>query len=380
MNNEDRSEEAVCYLTFFKNRLFKKEGVILHTINVGPLVLNFELVIFILSAFMGYWALRYRLKMAAVEAKTGDKFVSALILGFFTWKFSLIIFDPASIIAYPMSLLYFSGGERGLWLAVAVSVLFLWVRSRKDGTSIKMNLDVLGVGWLVGSSSYVLLLLAVDSTDMILRMIYASLNVVLLVYLFRKRGPLGNRAVINQLVLGCCLGLILLTWGTYGHSKGNLAGEAGNQQQTAEGVKIGIKKGNQAPDFELLTLEGERVKLADFKGKKVLLNFWATWCPPCKAEMPHMEKFSQDYANKDVVVLAVNLTQTEKNPGVVSDFAQKFALTFPIVLDQEGDVANTYQILSYPTSYMLDSQGIIYERFQGAIHYETMEKAIAKMN
>src|SRR5699024_9680896 len=75
-----------------------------------------------------------------------------------------------------------------------------------------------------------------------------------------------------------------------------------------ESDEIATKKGELAPDYELTTLDGEQVKLSDYKGERVMLNFWATWCPPCRAEMPDMEKFQQ---NKDVQVLAVNLTETE---------------------------------------------------------------------
>lgn len=171
--------------------------------------------------------------------------------------------------------------------------------------------------------------------------------------------------------------LILAVWGIYDYTKNQT--ESSNQQQTTEESEIGIKKGNKAPDFELLNLNGEPVKLSDFTDKKVILNYWATWCPPCRAEMPHMEKFYKDN-EKDVVVLAVNLTNTEQNRDNVSDFVKDFGLTFPIVMDEEGDVSSTYQVIAYPTSYIIDSQGIIQEVFQGAINYDIMEKAISKIN
>ncbi len=171
--------------------------------------------------------------------------------------------------------------------------------------------------------------------------------------------------------------LILAVWGIYDYTKDRTA--TNNQQQTTEEAEVGIKKGNIAPDFELLNLNGNPVKLSDFTGKKVILNYWATWCPPCRAEMPHMEKFYNDN-EKDVVVLAVNLTNTEQNRDNVSDFVEDFGLTFPVIMDEEGDVSSTYQVIAYPTSYMIDSQGIIQEVFQGAINYDIMEKAISKMD
>ena len=172
--------------------------------------------------------------------------------------------------------------------------------------------------------------------------------------------------------------LMLVGWGIYDYTKNKIDQTNTNAlQQTAE--NIGIKKGNTAPDFELFNLDEQPVKLSDFLGKKVILNFWATWCPPCRVEMPHMEKISKQYEN-DVVVLSVNLTHTEKSQSGVAEFVEKFGLTFPVVLDTKGDVANTYQIVAYPTTYIIDSQGIIQEIFQGAINDETMEKELSKIN
>lgn len=177
------------------------------------------------------------------------------------------------------------------------------------------------------------------------------------------------------------LALFLLAgWGLYDYSKkdSHQVGTA-KQQRTLEDTEIGIKKGNIAPDFELLSLDGEAVKLSDFAGKKVILNFWATWCPPCRAEMPHMEKFYEKYG-KGAVVLAVNLTHTEKKQSNVSTFVEDFELSFPIVMDEEGDVTGMYQVFAYPTSYMIDSQGIIQEIYRGAMDYATMKQMTSKMN
>lgn len=144
-------------------------------------------------------------------------------------------------------------------------------------------------------------------------------------------------------------------------------------------VEKGIKKGQLAPDFTLNDLEGKSVSLSDFKGKTVFVNYWATWCPPCRAEMPHMEQIYNEYKDNEIVFLAVNLTQTEKNIEGVSQFVQDFGLTFPVVLDEKGDAMVDYEIVAYPTTYVLDKQGIIQEKFQGAIDYNIMKKTISKL-
>ncbi|MFK9093725.1 redoxin domain-containing protein [Bacillus salipaludis] len=138
-----------------------------------------------------------------------------------------------------------------------------------------------------------------------------------------------------------------------------------------EGISIGAK----APDFELKTLTGETVKLSDLKGKKVMLNFWATWCGPCKAEMPEMEQFSKQIGD-DTVILAVNI-----DPQLdVQGFVDEYKLTFPILLDAEDKVNETYQIMAIPTTYFIDSKGIIQNKFPGTMKLADMKDFTKKLN
>jgi peroxiredoxin len=137
-----------------------------------------------------------------------------------------------------------------------------------------------------------------------------------------------------------------------------------------EGLAIGAK----APDFELKTLAGETVKLSNLKGKKVMLNFWATWCPPCKEEMPAMDKLSKQ-AGKDVVILAVNI-----DPQLdVQGFINENKITFPIPLDKDDKVNETYQVLSIPTTYFIDSKGIIQNKYTGSMTLDVMKDFLNKL-
>lgn len=131
----------------------------------------------------------------------------------------------------------------------------------------------------------------------------------------------------------------------------------------------GLKVGAKAPDFDLKTLAGDKVKLSDLKGKKVMLNFWATWCPPCKAEMPAMEEFHKE-AGDDVVILAVNI-----DPHLdVKAFIDENGITFPILLDEEDKVNETYQVLSIPTTYFIDTKGNIGNKYIGAMNLDAMKQ------
>ncbi|WP_138417342.1 TlpA disulfide reductase family protein [Aquibacillus sediminis] len=143
--------------------------------------------------------------------------------------------------------------------------------------------------------------------------------------------------------------------------------DQGEDVEQAEDV--GLEKGEIAPDFELQTLDGETVRLSDYRGQRVMVNFWATWCPPCRAEMPDMQQF---YEEKDVAVLAVNLTSTETSIEDVREFIEEMGLTFPILMDDEGELAASYQIQAYPTSYMIDSNGRTSFIAQGPMNEEQM--------
>lgn len=142
----------------------------------------------------------------------------------------------------------------------------------------------------------------------------------------------------------------------------------------------GIEVGKVAPDFELPTLDGSTVKLSDLQGKKVILNFWASWCGPCKQEMPDMEAFYKKYKD-DVEVLAVNYTASEgvDGPENVKRFVEEKGITFPILFDKEMTVTTPYKVISIPTSYFIDTKGVVQDKMIGPMTVKEMEKRIAKL-
>ncbi|EGA89248.1 cytochrome c biogenesis protein [Planococcus donghaensis MPA1U2] len=142
----------------------------------------------------------------------------------------------------------------------------------------------------------------------------------------------------------------------------------------------GLAKGEKAPDFQLTTLDGEVVRLSDYQGQKVILNFWATWCPPCRAEMPHMQKYFEEQAEEaNVVILAVNLTTEDKGLKKIEDFVEEFGLEFSIPMDEKGAVGSTYQTVSIPTSYIIDTKGRIQNKIVGPMDEPMMEQLVKEM-
>ena len=124
-----------------------------------------------------------------------------------------------------------------------------------------------------------------------------------------------------------------------------------------------FEKGAPAPNFTLPGLDGKMVSLADYKGRVVLLNIWATWCPPCVEEMPSMEKLYQELKDEGFEILAVSID--ESGAEAVLPFMKKHKLSFPALTDPEGVMKNLYRIIGVPESFIIDQNGIIVVEITG---------------
>ena len=116
-------------------------------------------------------------------------------------------------------------------------------------------------------------------------------------------------------------------------------------------------------NFKLLDLNGNEVSLNNYQGKVIMLNFWATWCPPCRNEMPSMESLHKKMEDSNFVMIAVNIQ--EKN-SIVKEFIKKNKYTFPVIIDETGEVSAKYQIRSIPTTFIIDTKGKIAGVFTGS--------------
>ena len=136
---------------------------------------------------------------------------------------------------------------------------------------------------------------------------------------------------------------------------------------TITGVSAGSDSdlgiGKPAPDFWFTTDQGESTSLSAFRGKIVLLNFWATWCGPCRSEIPYIQRIYNEWSEEELVMLAINVSEGADD---VTSFVQSNSLSFPVLLDSQGQVAARYLVPGLPTTFFMDKQGLIQEVKVGA--------------
>ena len=160
---------------------------------------------------------------------------------------------------------------------------------------------------------------------------------------------LNIKFIFLVLLLICGAGLIVLL-----QTRDTIFSPPGGQQ---------LGKGTPAPNFTLPDLNGKKVSLTDYRGKVVLLNIWATWCPPCVEEMPSMEKLYQEMRGEAFEILAVSLD--ESGAEVVAPFMKKHKLNFPALIDSAGTLKDLFQTTGIPESLIITKEGIILEKIIG---------------
>ncbi|MHC0039390.1 peroxiredoxin family protein [Pseudoneobacillus sp. C159] len=276
------------------------------------IVLGFAIAIGFI--FLKLWLIRSQEK--EIGKQLFDFALNGAFWGFLLWKGSLLLLEPKLIIKSPLSLLYFTGGTKGLIIGTLGAFIYFMFKAKK----LKIANHIIFHSTLVFA--------------------FGMMSGYFLLNLFLNEDKPNVNSASTKI------------------------------------AEIGLQEGNRAPDFQLKTLDGEDVKLSDLRGKTVILNFWATWCPPCKAEIPHMQDFYVSSDKTKVEILAINLTTSEKNPGHVKEFVNKKNITFPVLLDQDGDIGDQYQAITIPTSYLIDSQGIVRMKIVGPMNKEMMNDLI----
>ncbi len=156
-----------------------------------------------------------------------------------------------------------------------------------------------------------------------------------------------------------------------------------SEQMELEGLAIpstvdaeATEANNAAPDFTVYDIDGNAYKLSDFQGKPVILNFWASWCGPCKSEMPDFEDFYKEYGDQ-IHFLMVNLTDgSQETVETASAFISGQGYTFPVYYDTDMDAAMTYGIYAVPQTYFIDAEGNVVTYAQGALSASSLQQGV----
>lgn len=149
---------------------------------------------------------------------------------------------------------------------------------------------------------------------------------------------------------------VIIDRATHPDSSYNVPATGSSSNSVAKNIKIGNKVGNLAPDFRLTTIDNNTVSLSDYRGKHVILNFWATWCGPCRYETPFLQSAYEESAKDGVIVIAINTQDGFEN---ASSYARMYNLTFTIPVDITGTVARQFGVYGMPTTFMIDEEGVI---------------------
>ncbi|TPG89631.1 thiol-disulfide oxidoreductase ResA [Brevibacillus laterosporus] len=137
-----------------------------------------------------------------------------------------------------------------------------------------------------------------------------------------------------------------------------------------------IKKGDKAPNFSLQSLEGQPMTLADLKGKGVILNFWGSWCEPCRNEMPDLEKVWLANKDQNIVIVGVNVGESEVS---AEQFVRQVKTTFPILMDKQKEVTRVYNIGKMPTTFYIDQDGIVRDIMFGQMNEKSINSMLEKI-
>ena len=288
------------------------------TLSAGPFSLPYTWIFVAASLVAGYLVFTVLMRKNRVTARRiGSILVNSLLIWIGIWKASPLLFQWKVVTSSPLLLLYLPGGLVGSFLGLAGAGAYIFFAIRKSKIPWKEIAFPLAVG--IGTA----------------------------------------------LSVGLVLNLIVL----------QPAPEI--SPETAATAETGISPGNRAPDFTLTDLDGNPRRLDDFRGKLLFLNFWATWCPPCRAEIPEMVRFYRENTDKAVEIAAINLTSSEPGLDAVYSFVQEQNINFPILLDDKNMAEELFQITAVPTTFVISPEGIVLIRKTGSINSVWLERQLS---
>ncbi|MBI4319502.1 MAG: TlpA family protein disulfide reductase [Chloroflexi bacterium] len=184
-------------------------------------------------------------------------------------------------------------------------------------------------------------------------------------------GKMNSKWLVRSAIVAA---IFLVVW--YLADQGMIEIPIGIAQSSGHPTGVGPSVGKTAPDFTLLDLDGQPVTLSDLQGKPVLINFWASWCPPCRYEMPELEAVYRERRDKGLVILAVSI---DDSVAAAADFIRENGFTFPVLLDTDKQVSYLYRVRPIPTSFFVDREGVVREVHIGAMDRGTILRKLGRI-
>ena len=133
----------------------------------------------------------------------------------------------------------------------------------------------------------------------------------------------------------------------------------------------------QAPDFQLTLIDGREIRLSDYRGQVVLINFWASWCPPCRGEAPELQMLYQDFSDEGFTIIGVNIL--ESSPEKALGFLQEFGISYPNGEDTGQVIANRYRVEAPPESFLINKRGDVQRFVLGGLRYDDLSESITRL-
>ncbi|WP_214778881.1 TlpA disulfide reductase family protein [Exiguobacterium sp. s22] len=362
-------------------------------VAIGPLNIRFDLLIFLLSLVVLYGIFRAH----GLTSKQREAVIGTWFYGFLAWKGSAIVIGLLTTRDLSLAL-YATGGAWSQWIAVAIVLWFVY----------RLDRDLLGYWVLSGLFIWFGMTLAVPMYGTIWRFpdqpihVWSATLILLLLGMTWRWMHQPTRGNILWTTFGASsiwlfesnavgqiqwwtIGIVTILFGlsvvlarpsrkAIQLSIGVLVllavvnvaiPEQEEQTVTRETASTGLNIGQIPPSFALQRTDGSTFDLASLRGQRVVVNFWASWCPPCRAEMPDMANFAKK--RDDVTIVAVNTTTSERDPDNAVSFVEPYEDAFTVVYDRDGQVGDAYRIQAMPTTYVLDESGVIIAKQFGAI-------------
>ncbi len=283
------------------------------TLSFGPFTIPLSWMLIAGSLIAGYLLFFFMMGKKKKERKElSSLLANALLIFIGIWKISPLLFKFQAVRESPLLILYMPGGVGGVLLGLGGSLLYFMLAVRRK--------QLFRSGFLVPLG--------------------AGLGVALLL------GLVTNLAVLRK------------------------------TPAAVSEREEGLIPGMLAPKVILEDIHGNTHSLSSLNGSVVFLNFWATWCPPCRAEIPEMVRFYDKYGGEDIEILAVNLFQSEEGKKPVLKFVDRYGITFPVLLDKKGLVAGRYETETLPTTYVIGPKGLIVAKKTGIVSGSWMTRQV----